>query len=109
MRRPIVFALLLGVALAAGITVARTTQHEVIQKDRSFSVARLQVQKGDSVSFKNLDPFFHNIFSVTKGSEFDLGAFPHGEAKQVRFDKAGIVEVECALHPEMKLEVEVRE
>lgn len=109
MRRSIVAALLVGGALAAGVTVARPTEHEVTQKDRSFSVSRLQVHKGDQVSFKNLDPFFHNIFSVTKGSEFDLGAFPNGEAKSVRLDRVGIVEVECALHPEMKLEIDVRE
>ena len=109
MRRSIAAALLVGGALAAGITVARTTAHEVTQKDRSFSVPRLSVQKGDQVSFKNLDPFFHNIFSVTKGSEFDLGAFPQGESKSVRLDKAGVIQVECALHPEMKLEIEVKD
>ena len=107
MRRSITSSLLVAAALAAGVTVARTTEHEVLQKDRAFSVTKLTVHKGDQVSFKNLDPFFHNIFSVTKGSEFDLGAFPHGESKSVRLDKPGTVQVECALHPEMKLEIEV--
>ncbi len=109
MKRPTAAALLVAAGLAAGVTGAKPTEHEVTQKDRAFSVTRLTVTKGDQVSFKNLDPFFHNIFSVTKGSEFDLGAFPEGESKSVKLDKSGTVQVECALHPEMKLEIEVKD
>jgi plastocyanin len=38
---------------------------------------------------------------------FDLGSFPQGQSRPVTFDKAGKVEVECAIHPQMKLIVEV--
>lgn len=106
MRRWIALALAAGVASAAA-AVAGNSSYEVTQQDRKFSVKRLQIHKGDVVSFKNLDPFFHNVFSVTPGSEFDLGGFPQGEAKPVTFKKAGTVEVECALHPEMKMVIEV--
>ncbi len=105
----------LGSLVGAGITIAAVgsfaanSLFEVSQQDRKFSVKRLQVAKGTTVNFKNLDPFFHNVFSVTPGSEFDLGAYPQGESKPVTFKKAGTVEVECALHPEMKMTVEVSE
>jgi hypothetical protein len=36
-----------------------------------------------------------------------LGSFPKGEFKEVVFDKTGVVEVECAIHPEMYIEVTV--
>ena len=98
-----------GVAVAAVAAVAANTQFEVSQRDRKFSVKKLQVQKGATVNFRNLDPFFHNVFSVTPGSEFDLGAYPQGESKPVTFKNPGTVEVECALHPEMKMTVEVSE
>ena len=39
---------------------------------------------------------------------FDLGSYPQGQSKKVVFDKPGTVEVECAIHPEMKLVVEVK-
>jgi plastocyanin len=39
---------------------------------------------------------------------FDLGSYPQGQSKSVTFDKAGKVEVECAIHPQMKMTVEVK-
>jgi plastocyanin len=97
------------VVVAAVGSFAANTQYEVSQHDRKFSVKKLSVQKGATVNFRNLDPFFHNVFSVTPGSEFDLGAYPQGESKPVTFSKPGTVEVECALHPEMKMTIEVSE
>jgi hypothetical protein len=38
---------------------------------------------------------------------FDLGTFAKGEQRQVKLGKPGRIEVECAVHPEMKLVVEV--
>ena len=98
-----------GVTIAAVGSLAASSSYEVTQHDRKFSVMRLQVPKGAVVNFRNLDPFFHNVFSVTPGSEFDLGAYPQGESKPVTFKKPGLVEVECAMHPEMKMVIEVSE
>ena len=63
---------------------------------------------GDAVNFKNADPFNHNIFSLSDVKSFDLGSYPQGQSRKVVFDKPGTVEVECALHPQMKLQVEVQ-
>ena len=79
----------------------------VSQKSKAFSVTTLKVKVGDSVSFRNDDPFFHNIFSLSDVQIFDLGSFPQGQAKKVTFLKAGKVEVECAIHPGMKLIIDV--
>lgn len=49
----------------------------------------------------------HNIFSLSEVQSFDLGTFAKGESRQVKLDKPGKIEVECAVHPEMKLVVEV--
>ena len=106
MRHSIRATLVAATALAA-VTALAANEHEVSQHDRKFSVSKLTVHKGDTVQFRNMDPFFHNVFSVTPGSEFDLGAYPQGEAKPVTFKKLGTVEVECALHPEMKMVIEV--
>ena len=37
----------------------------------------------------------------------DLGSFGTGGSKSVTFDKPGKVEVECAVHPDMRLDIEV--
>jgi len=100
------FAILL-VALCMSAS-ARAAEYEIGQKDKKFSQKELTVKVGDSVNFKNDDPFFHNVFSLSDTKTFDLGSFPQGQSKKVTFDKAGTVEVECAIHPEMKVTIEVK-
>lgn len=79
--------------------------YEVGQKDKTFTVEVVKIKKGDKVSFKNEDPFFHNVFSLSDSKMFDLGSFPKGEAREVEFTEAGEVEIECAIHPNMKMKV----
>ena len=91
---------------------AQAAEQTVEQKDKTFvangtKVATLKVKVGDAISFKNMDPYFHNVFSLSDVKLFDLGSFPQGQSRSVTFDKVGKVEVECAIHPQMKLTVEV--
>lgn len=88
---------------------ASTTFSEVVsQKDKKFSIDSLTVNVGDTVDFKNEDSFFHNVFSLSDAQMFDLGSYPQGESKSVTFGQAGIVEVECAIHPSMQMVVTVK-
>ena len=85
----------------------------VEQKGKSFvfkgaKVATLKIKVGDVIQFKNMDPYFHNVFSLSDAKLFDLGSYPQGQSKSVKFDKPGKVEIECAIHPEMHIVVEVR-
>jgi plastocyanin len=68
----------------------------------------LKVKAGDTVEFRNLDPYFHNVFSLSDAMLFDLGSYPAGQSKSVVFNKPGKVEVECAIHPLMRMTVEVK-
>jgi plastocyanin len=79
----------------------------VDQKDKAFTLTSLSVKVGDVVIFRNSDPFFHNIYSLSPVKIFDLGSYKQGESKSVTFDKAGDVEVNCAIHPNMKMKVTV--
>ena len=92
-------SLLCFAVFAADFTVA--------QKDKKFSVDYLKIKVGDTVSFRNDDPFFHNIFSLSDIQSFDLGSYPQGQARKVTFTKEGKVDVECAIHPAMKMTIEV--
>lgn len=89
--------------LAAG-----AEEHVVNQKNKAFSAAVVKAKVGDTVTFKNDDPFFHNIFSLSDVQSFDLGSFPQGQSRKVTLQKEGKVEVECAIHPEMKMVIEVK-
>ena len=95
---------LLGVLLTAP---AFASDHQVTQSAKAFSTTALKAKVGDTVSFRNDDAFVHNIFSLSDTQTFDLGTFAKGETRQVKLDKEGKVEVECAVHPEMKMTVEV--
>ncbi|NEX60845.1 methylamine utilization protein [Noviherbaspirillum sp. 17J57-3] len=87
---------------------ARAADLEIIQKDKKFSQKSASVKVGDVISFKNEDPYVHNIFSLSDTKMFDLGSYTQGQAKKVSFDKPGTVEIECAIHPDMKMTVEVK-
>lgn len=95
----------------AGLLVAGAAwaaqEHQVSQKNKSFSTKKLSVKVGDTVKFVNDDSFAHNVFSLSAAKSFDLGSFGNGGTKSVTFDKAGKVEVECAVHPDMRLDIEV--
>jgi plastocyanin len=95
------------IAIVGCTAPAFGADHVVSQSGKSFSAAALRAKVGDTISFRNEDPFVHNIFSLSDVQSFDLGTFAKGELRQVKLGNPGKIEVECAVHPEMKLVVEV--
>jgi plastocyanin len=71
------------------------------QRDLAFHPQVLPILVGTTVDFPNKDNLFHNVFSYSSPKEFDLGRYPTGESKSVRFDKAGVVRVYCDIHSHM--------
>src|SRR6266571_5547426 len=61
----------------------------------------LPVMVGSTVDFPNNDDLFHNVFSYSQAKEFDLGRYPRGQKKSIKFDKPGIVKVYCDIHSYM--------
>lgn len=92
--------------------MALAVEHVILQKNKTFvsdgkHVKSLLANVGDVISFENGDPFFHNIFSLSGLESFDLGSYPKGQSKSIKLSKSGKLEIECAIHPEMFLEVTV--
>lgn len=75
--------------------------YRLTQKDKEFSPHLLVVPAGSNVDFPNLDPFFHNVFSLFNGKRFDLGLYEAGQHRSVRFDREGVSYIFCNIHPEM--------
>ena len=94
--------------LIAAALPTTAAEHLVTQKNKAFSTKKLVVKVGDTVKFANEDSFAHNVFSLSPAKSFDTGSFSSGQTKSVTFDKAGKVVVECAIHPDMHLDVEVQ-
>jgi plastocyanin len=83
-------------------SVPRATQsYTLVQKDKQFIPHILVVRTGSSVDFPNLDPFFHNVFSLFNGKRFDLGLYEAHTRRAVRFDRDGVSYIFCNIHPEM--------
>lgn len=80
---------------------------QVQQLNRQFIPDIVVVPIGSSVSFPNMDPIFHDVYSLSKTRSFDLGAYDKGQTKRVTFAKPGIVDVYCHLHPNMAATVVV--
>jgi plastocyanin len=71
------------------------------QVNRRFDPDVVVIPVGSSVRFPNMDPIFHNVFSLSKPKSFDLGNYPKGDSRSVVFTKPGIVYVNCRLHTNM--------
>ncbi len=77
------------------------------QKNKAFEPHLLVVTKGSTVQFPNLDPWFHNVFSLFNGKKFDLGLYEAGTTRTVHFDREGVSYIFCNIHPEMSAVVVV--
>ncbi len=71
------------------------------QRNETFVPHVLAIMTGTTVDFPNSDPIYHNVFSLSKTSRFDLGRYAAGRSKSIRFDKPGIVRVFCDIHSHM--------
>ena len=80
---------------------------EILQKDETFTPRVVAVTVGSEVEFPNDDPIYHNVFSLSRAKNFNLGRYPRGETRRVRFDRPGIVKVFCEIHSHMSATVVV--
>jgi plastocyanin len=104
MRKFCTLLLVIAAGLASGAMVATQTVH---QQGRMFSVDHLTIKAGETLTFVNDDNITHNVASLSKGSEFDLGSQRPGSSTDVTLTEVGEVQVFCAIHPRMKLSVKV--
>jgi plastocyanin len=78
------------------------------QKDKTFIPTKVNAKVGDNIIFKNSDGFAHNAFSDDKENEFDTGMQKPGQDISVKMKHAGVIEVECAIHPNMHLTITIK-
>jgi plastocyanin len=77
------------------------------QKDMQFEPFVLIAPVGAEVSFPNLDPFRHHVYSFSKAKTFELKLYSRDEARSVRFDKPGVVVLGCNIHDSMSAYIRV--
>ncbi|HEV2445860.1 MAG TPA: hypothetical protein VGS58_08065 [Candidatus Sulfopaludibacter sp.] len=74
---------------------------EMKQENKVFTPHVVAIPVGGTVTFPNLDPIFHNVFSNFSGQPFDLPLYAPHTTRSVTFVKPGIVQVFCNIHAAM--------
>jgi plastocyanin len=74
---------------------------ELRQEHETFIPHTIAITRGSSVDFPNSDPFFHNVFSLSRAANFNLGRYERGQSRSREFTKAGTVKVYCDIHSHM--------
>jgi plastocyanin len=85
----------------------RPMKVEIRQRNENFVPRVVAVPIGSEVSFPNDDPFYHNVFSLSRPRNFNLGRYPRGDTRRVQFERPGIVKVFCEIHSHMSATVMV--
>ena len=83
------------------------TREQMRQEGETFVPRLVAITRGSMVEFPNADPYFHNVFSLSRGATFDLGRFPRGESRSRTFSRPGLVKVYCQLHSHMSASIMV--
>ena len=97
-RRSVVY---LETAPRGAFEQAESARATMNQRDETFVPHVIAVTTGTTVDFPNSDRIYHNVFSLSKTTPFDLGRYAAGRSKSVRFDRPGIVRVFCEIHSHM--------
>jgi plastocyanin len=93
-----------GIKASVDVAAMKAT---ITQKDEQFVPHVVAVTTGSSVAFPNGDPFFHNVFSLSRGANFNLGRYPSGVTRSRVFARPGLVKVFCELHSHMSAVIRV--
>ena len=94
-------------AIILSAELAGAAELTVSQKKRSYDPKLLNAKTGDTVLFVNDDRYAHNLYSKTPGFEFNVRKQMPGDKDTIKLDKRGKFEVRCAIHPRMKMTINV--
>src|SRR5690348_12294808 len=73
----------------------------ISQQNLQFHPFMTIVPVGADVSFPNLDPTKHHVYSFSAAKRFELKLFAKDQSRTVHFDKAGVVALGCNIHDQM--------
>jgi plastocyanin len=92
----LLLVLFIATVTAASVSAQKTV--DVSIKDNAFNPASVQISKGDTVKWTNMDSADHTV----KGSTFNSGIIHKGQSYEFRFNTAGTFNYVCSIHPTMK-------
>src|SRR5947209_6939672 len=76
-------------------------RYVVSQQNLQFQPFLTVIPVGADVSFPNLDPTKHHVYSFSPAKKFELKLFAKDQSRTVQFDKPGVVALGCNIHDQM--------
>jgi len=108
----VTLAALLGLALggASGLYAHLAEAQAgtvIVQQGIAFKPGKATVKAGGQITFRNEDPFGHNVYSPSKGGIFDIGLQAPNSETAVAFREPGEYIIQCRIHPKMRAVITV--
>lgn len=106
-------AVLVGCLMLTGTILLYSTWSEaqagmtILQQGIAFKPGSAKVKVGGQVTFRNEDPFGHNVYSPSQGGIFDIGLQAPDSETAVTFKETGTYIIQCRIHPKMRATVTV--
>lgn len=101
------FAVAMLAATFSGVSAAQTEQpNTIVIKSFMFSPMALTIKAGSTVTWKNLDGEPHSV--VNDAGVFHSSALDQDDTYSFKFDKPGVYQVFCGIHPFMKATITVQ-
>lgn len=77
-------------------------EHKSIdQQSLTFIPKVTTIPVGSTIDFTNNDKVYHNVNSTSASNKFSLDTYDPGTPKPIIFEKEGVVQILCKVHPEM--------
>jgi plastocyanin len=73
----------------------------IAQERMEFNPFVLIAPAGATVSFPNLDPVRHHVYSFSPAGPFELRLYGRDESRSVTFRTAGVIAIGCNIHDNM--------
>ncbi|HLZ67586.1 MAG TPA: cupredoxin domain-containing protein [Aliidongia sp.] len=106
-RAQLILGAIAGVLLLAFDAFAAETL-TISQKKRTFNPGEIAIHKGDTLHIANDDEFTHQVYVDAPAFKFESAEADPGTSVDIRFTAAGTFDVQCHIHPKMKLHVTVQ-
>ncbi len=104
-HRRLATAAILCAALAAGGAAAE--EFKIGMMGSAYTPKLVKAKVGDTLVFNNDDFTNHWVFNPKPGQAFSIGVQKEGETRRLTLLQPGTYEIECVLHPQMNMTVEV--
>jgi len=87
------------------MNTAGALEHIITQGENQFSELFVKVESNDVIKFVNLDSVDHKLTFTYKAQKETFSELSPGQAQVVEFSRSGVYDIQCDIHPQMRITV----